>query len=328
MKDIVSRFWLVGAIALTVLVAVLLPGAAAAFVDWRLIDLGVIAVMFLGALKLEPRRFREAAGRLRLLALSLVSVFALAPLAALALAWLVGLDSGADRLGVLICAAQSSTLATAIVLTELAGGDAALAIVITLVNNTATVLLTPLAFHLLGGAEVEVDHLAMGAELAAKILAPVIAAQIARRWLAGWAGRQRRRLSIASQLIILTYIYTGVASSLDRLSSAGALLLRVVALVAALHLALLLINAALARLAASGPDERTAFVLCSSQKTLPAAILVWKSHFAALPIGPLVAVAYHLLQLVVDSLLAPGWKKLPLMRDRRRKGGSASSTFR
>jgi hypothetical protein len=78
------------------------------------------------------------------------------------------------------------------------------------------------------------------------------------------------------------------------------------------------VTAAAARLATRDPGRRTAFVLCSSQKTLPAALLIWNSHFPSLVLGPLVAVAHHVLQLVADSLLAPDFLRLPLVRNRAR----------
>ena len=314
---------MIGAICVTVAVALLVPAGGRVFVELRLVDAGVVIVMFLGSLKIELARFRAAARRAHLIGLSLVSVFAVAPLVALGLAGAFGLDSDADRVAVLVCAAQASTLATAIVLTEVAGGDVALAILITVVNNTATALVTPAVFHLLCDAAVEVHYGPMALEMALKVVAPVVVGQVARRWLAARAHRHRRALSIASQLVILTYIYTGVASTVARAGAhPGALLVRVLALAATLHASLLLINALVARIASRRAEERAAFVLCSSQKTLPAAILVWKSHFASLAAGPLVAVAYHMLQLVVDSLLAPGFRRLPLVRDPRGAAGS------
>lgn len=316
-EALLTRWWLAAAVAAVVTVALLAPGGAGTIIRWHVIDAGVVVVMFLGSLKLDAARFREASRQVRLVGLSLVVVFALAPLFALGLAWALGLDGDGDRIAVLICAAQASTLATAIVLTEVAGGDVALAILITVVTNVATVALTPLLFRVLGESRIEVDHLAMAGEMALKLLAPVLLAQLARRWLAGFARRNGRRLSVFSQLVILVYIYTGVASSAGRLAEAGAVLARVLALAASLHLLLLISSALLARAAARDPGVRAAFVLCSSQKTLPAAILVWKSHFPQLAAGPLVAVAYHMLQLVADSILAPGFRRLPLIRSGR-----------
>jgi len=314
-KEHLTRYWLACAIALTVVLALLVPGPGLALPRYHVIDAGVVAVMFLGSLKLTPSRFRRAASRLDLVLLSTAMVFVVAPVVSLILAEAVGLGSGEDRLAVLVCTAQSSTLATAIVLTEVAGGDVALAMVITVVNNLLTAALTPLIFRLLGGAEIEVDLAAMASELALKIAAPVLVAQVARRWIGAWAQRRSRALSVASQIIILSYIYAGVAAAAERLSGEVGAIARVLALAVALHAAMLLVVAAAARVATRLPEQRAALVLCSSQKTLPAAILVWKSHFAALPIGPLVAVAYHMLQLVVDSLLAPGLLRLPLVRN-------------
>jgi sodium/bile acid cotransporter 7 len=314
----VTRYWLAVAIAATVALAWFVPEPAVALTRLYLLDIGVVLIMFLGSLKLTPSRFKEAARRPHLVALAVVSTFALAPLVALGVAWVVGFSSQTDRLAVLICATQASTLATAIVLTEIAGGDMALAMVITVVNNFVTVLATPLAFLVLGRTEVAVDHTAMGLEIALKIVAPVLCAQLVRPLLASFTAAHGRKFSIVSQVIILMYVYAGVAAGSQRLAGRGDVLPRLVLLAVALHVVLLGLNSALARLTMKSSGSRTAFVLCTSQKTLPAAILIWKSYFAALPLGPVVAVTYHLTQLVIDSIIAPGFRKLPLVRERRR----------
>ncbi len=303
---------------MTVVAALIFPAPGLVLPDYYVIDIGVVVVMFLGALKITPDRFKKAINRVDLLFLSGITVFIVAPAASLGLAWVLGLDEGTDRLAVLVCTAQASTLATAIVLTEVAGGDVALAMVITVVNNVVTVFLTPLIFKVATDAEVEVDHLAMAGEMALKILTPVLAAQLVRRRLAGFVSRHKRQLSVTSQLIILVYVYAGVAAASQRLEGAGQVLARVVVLVTALHATMLLFSAIVSRIIARSPEMRVAFVMCSSQKTLPAAILIWKSYFASIPIGPLVAVAYHMLQLVVDSMLAPGFLRLPIVRNRAR----------
>ena len=311
-----TKYWLAGAIALTVVAALVFPAPGLVLPDYYVIDIGVVVVMFLGALKITPDRFKKAINRVDLLFLSGIMVFVVAPAASLGLTLVLGLDVGTDRLAVLVCTAQASTLATAIVLTEVAGGDVALAMVITMVNNVVTVFLTPLIFKVAADAEVEVDHLAMAGEMALKILTPVLAAQLVRRRLDGFVSRHKRRLSVTSQLIILVYVYAGVAAASQRLEGAGQVLARVAVLVIALHAAMLIFSAIVARITTRSPEMRVAFVMCSSQKTLPAAILIWKSYFASIPIGPLVAVAYHMLQLVVDSMLAPGFLRLPIVRNR------------
>ncbi|MCP4606624.1 MAG: bile acid:sodium symporter [Proteobacteria bacterium] len=312
-----TRYWLAAAIGITVILAWLFPGPALALPKVHALDVGVIVIMFLGSLKLAPSRFKKAASQPHLILISLAAVFIAAPLISLGLAFLFGFDQGSDQLAVLICSAQASTLATGIVLTEVAGGDVALAMVFTLVNNFLTVVFTPLIFRVLGRTVIEVDHTAMGLEIALKIVLPVIVAQAVRGPLADFTKRHSRKLSITSQLIILMYIYAGVAAGIERLLGRSSALPKVLALVVILHIFLLFVNSVVARITMRSAGQRTAFVLCSSQKTLPAAMLIWKSYFPTLPLGPIIAVTYHLTQLVVDSILAPGFRKLPLVRDRK-----------
>ncbi|MDG2213503.1 MAG: bile acid:sodium symporter, partial [Verrucomicrobiota bacterium] len=55
--------------------------------------------------------------------------------------------------------------------------------------------------------------------------------------------------------------------------------------------------------------ERTAVILCGSQKTLPNGIYVWNNFFQANPYGAVPLVLYHLFQLVVDTLLVPKFEE-------------------
>jgi len=314
MGEFVVRYWLALAIAVTVFLAWLFPKPALLLPKIYLLDIGVIAIMFMGSLKLTPSRFKDAASRPHLPLLALVQTFAVAPVASLVIAYFLGFKTPEEQIAVLICSTQASTLATGIVLTEVASGDVALAMVITVFNNIATVFLTPLAFRLLADTTIEVDYRAMATEIAIKIVLPVFAAQAVRRPLSGVVKRYSRQMSITSQLIILMYIYAGVAAGIEKLQGQGDILPRLIIIVICLHFVLLTINGFVSRIAIKSPEGRTAFVLCSSQKTLPAAMIIWKGYFPGLPLGPLVAVSYHLTQLVVDSILAPGFKKLPIIR--------------
>ncbi len=312
----VTRYWLAIAIFLTVTLAWLFPGPALELPKWHVLDVGVIIIMFLGSLKLSPGKFKGAAKKPVYVILSVGSVFAMAPLLSLYMGYLFGFESSKDQVAVLISSAQASTLATGIVLTEVAGGDVALAMVMTVVNNFATVFLTPLIFKVASGTDIEVDHTAMGMEIALKIVLPVIVAQFVRIPIKDLVKRHGKKMSITTQLIILIYIYAGVAAGMERLPGFHTALAKVALFAVALHFTMLVINAAIARLVMKSSKDRTAFVLCSSQKTLPAAMLIWKSYFPAVPLGPMVAVVYHLVQLVADSVMAPGFRKMPLINDR------------
>ena len=318
MVGAIRRYWLATAIGGAIVLAVIAPGPAKILPQWHVLDIGVMVIMFLGSLKIAPGRFREAAFKFRVIALSLLVVFVAAPLLSLAIGAWYGFASPADRLAILLCATQASTMATGIVLTEIAGGDVALAMVITICNNLATTALTPLGFRVFGQTEIGIDYVGMGWELAAKVVLPVIVGQCARPLIGAFAMRHSRALSICSQLIILLYIYIGVVAGLGRLSGQMLILPALLGFAITFHLALICGNGILGRLFMRTSPERTAFVLCSSQKTLPTAMLIWQNYLPNLPLGPLVAVSYHLAQLVLDSILAPGFKSLPLIR-----GGAA-----
>ena len=313
----VEKYWLSTAIVVVVAAAFIIPEGGRFLLDIGLVDVGVVTVMLLSGMKIPFRRFWHLLRHPAAIIVALLSIFVVSPLVAVLIGEVYGFSGAPDRLAVLILAAEATTLASCIVLTEVAGGDVAFAVIVSLFANLLSAFLTPLIFEVFGNAVVEVDPLAMMGELALKIALPVVAGQLLRLPLETWVAKYAKRMSIFSQLVILTMLFTGISAGLERLSGGALLVAKIVVFAALLHGALLVINALLARLVSRSDKERCAFVLAASQKTLPAAILIWKHQFQALPMGVMIAVSYHLIQLVADSILAPGFRKLPLIRDKR-----------
>ena len=267
--------------------------------------------LFLSSVTLETAGLREGAD-VRGLALGLSSTYLVAPLLAVALVGLLGpANGGADSEGyhfyeaMMIVAAQASTIASAPALTLVAGGNQALALLITLSSNLLTSLVTPLLLRLTVGTVVAFPVGRMMREDALVVLLPVIVGQIAHRLF--WPRLRRFLPAIVrfSQAIILVFVYTGVAVAASHLSERPALILSFLATAAALHVALLVWNHRSATWLGLAERNRTAVVFCGSQKTLPNGIYLWDTFFPANPHGALALVCYHLFQLVLDSLLVP-----------------------
>ena len=313
-----ARYWLSAAIALTVLAGALFPGPGQVLPNTPIIDLTVMLVLLIGSIKIDPHQFLEIGRNLRLPTASMLSLFVVAPAISIALAHLFGFSDGSSKSAVLICSTAATTVATSLVLTEVAGGNRALAMTISALSNMLAVVAIPAIFRLTGQADVALDHGQMAASLSVKILVPLLAGQALRPWLGRWAGAHGRALSFVSQLGILVFVYAGVSTAGPMLLAGPANLLpRVLALVAVFHGLLLLVNLLIARWLTNSVDMRIAFLIGSSQKNLSVSMLVWKDHFGHLQLGPLFAVAYHIFQLVVDSIMAPDLKQYRLLRDRR-----------
>ncbi len=306
------RHWFLVALAAVCAAAIAFPAGGIAIREAPLaLPLLTATSLFLSSVTLETAGLREGAD-FRGLALGLSSTYLTAPLLAVALVHLLGpADGGVGSDGyyffeaMMIVAAQASTIASAPALTLVAGGNQALALLITLCSNLLTSFVTPLLLRLTVGTVVAFPLVRMMRQDALVVLLPVIVGQIAHRLFWPRLRGFLRAIVGLSQAIILAFVYTGVAVAASHLSQRPALILSFLATAAALHLALLAWNYRSATWLGLSERSRTAVVFCGSQKTLPNGIYLWDKFFPANPHGALALVCYHVFQLVFDSLLVP-----------------------
>jgi sodium/bile acid cotransporter 7 len=212
--------------------------------------------------------------------------------------------------GLFVAGLVPCTLASASVWTRKAGGDDSIAMVTTVVTNLACVAVVPLGIQLVLALQTRVPPLAQMEKLAWFVVLPLVVAQAMRRWgWAGWADRNKPRLSLASQLGILTMVLFGAiagSSFAEGAASPGWGMLAVVALAAgAVHL--LAMGAAMLAARQLGLDrgEQIAVGIAGSQKTLMIGLQI------AIDCGVSVApmLIYHAGQLLTDTLIAGWWKR-------------------
>lgn len=304
------RFWFTIALGLLVPIALAFPGGGERLrtADGVLTSL-VALTLFLSSFALDPSHLRRQIREGKAIALGFAATYAIAP----ALGWLLAralgpaeADARSDFLAaVMIAATQASTLASAQALTLVAGGDVGLALVITIVSNLATVVLTPLWLEATLGVAVSFPAAEMIRQMALMILGPVVAGQAARPFLWQAAWRIRGMLRVVPQAIILVFVYTAVASAADRLWQAPGLAGRFLAVAVALHLGLLGATGLGARWLGLSDEARVAVVFCGSQKTLPNGIYIWDRFFSANPHGAVALVVLHVFQLVLDAAIVP-----------------------
>ncbi|HSD11186.1 MAG TPA: bile acid:sodium symporter [Candidatus Binatia bacterium] len=312
------RHWFLVGLALVSAGAFAFPEAGAALrrTGWAL-PLLTATSLFLSGFTLETAGLREGAD-VRGLALGLSSTYVVAPVLAIVLVRLWGpADAGAGSEGyfffeaMMIVAAQASTIASAPALTLVAGGNQALALLITLSSNLMTALVTPLLLRWTVGTVVKFPVGRMMMEDATVVLLPVVVGQIAHRLF--WPRLRSLMPAIVrlAQAIILLFVYTGVAAAAGHLSERPALIFAFLGTAASLHITLLVWNHQTATWLGLSPANRVAVVFCGSQKTLPNGIYLWDTFFPLNPHGALALVCYHVFQLVLDSLLVPSLAPRP-----------------
>ncbi len=267
--------------------------------------------LFISGLSLDTSRLTEGADWRGVL-LGLSSTYVVAPAVAYGLVLgggppMGGAESEGYRFleAMMIVASQAGTIASAPALTLVAGGNQALALLITLGSNTLTAFVTPLILHATIGAVVRFPVGEMMQQVAMIVLFPAVAGQLCRRQLGPRLTPWLHPLVRLAQTIILVFVFTGVCAAAAHLSGRAGLILQFFAVAAALHSVLVAWTYLASSFLGLSAANRTAVVLCGSQKTLPNGIYLWDRFFPANPHGAIALVAYHVFQLVLDTLLVP-----------------------
>jgi sodium/bile acid cotransporter 7 len=248
-----------------------------------------------------------------------VSLVVLPPLAWAAGRWLV--RDLAD--GLVIATAVPCTLGSAAVMTRRAGGNDVIALVVTLMTNLACFVVTPGWLQTLtgrtGGPEQNFADLV--AKLAMLVVLPIVVGQLLRQppRIGHWATRHRIALGVVAQVGILAMVLVGAVRCGEQLRTletgvapVAGQLVAVIGIVAVLHLAAWALGYAAARRAGLPEEDQPAVAFAGSQKTLMIGLAI-ALDFGGLAVLPMMA--YHVEQLLIDTLLADRW------RDSRRGAG-------
>jgi sodium/bile acid cotransporter 7 len=304
----VQRWFLLTLIAV-LFVGIIWPATIRPVVGLLPGDLIVAAVTFIMALPLETAAFWGALRRPGPSWLAAVINSGVAP----PLGWLASLAVTPElATGVILAATVPCTLATAAVWTRRAGGNDAVAFLVTMITNLACFVVVPTWMWLLIGvrANINFQHIVIGLILV--VVLPIIAAQLLRKWrpIGTWATRRKHLLSGVAQVGVLWIVGVGAVTCGERLATTegqmtvAAIAIMIIA-VATVHCVLLLLGFRAAALLHFDRGDAIAVAFSGSQKTLMV------GAFLALAIGPLAIlpmVAYHAAQLVIDTLVADRWR--------------------
>lgn len=306
MQQFFARRWF-----LIVLVAVLTIGftchaalaesAKQAPRDWI-----VAAVLFFMSLPLDARAMWRALRHPWPALLAVTVNMVAVPL----LAWMVSPMLSPDlATGLIIMAVIPCTLASSAVWTRRAGGNDAVALMVTMATNLACFLITPAWLRLLTKTEATLNYGHMMEQLLLFVVLPILIAQLCRlhRPLADWATRYKTGLSILSQCGILWIVLFGAIDGGAKLASgeSGTLAwsdwLAMLLAVNFVHIAALWLGHLLAGLFGMQRDDRIAVGFAGSQKTLAIGLALGPEYFSGLTIMPMIA--YHVCQLLFDTLV-------------------------
>jgi solute carrier family 10 (sodium/bile acid cotransporter), member 7 len=226
------------------------------------------------------------------------------------LAWLVSpLLSPELGIGLMIVAAIPCTLASAAVWTRRAGGNDAIALMVTMITNLACFLVTPAWLRLMTKTEATLDFVQMMQQLLLFVVLPILIAQLCRIRLAvaNWATLHKVGLSILSQCGILSIVLFGAIDGGARLAGGHDTSISwldwIVMLLAVnvVHASALGLGHLFGLLCQMERPDRIAVGFAGSQKTLAIGLAIGTQYFGGLTIMPMIA--YHVCQLLFDTLV-------------------------
>ena len=306
-QSLVSRYWFLAMLLLMIPAGLWLPGWGRAIKDAGWATPALVGMMMsISGFMLDTGKLHQQAANLGAITLVLFSTYCMAPAVAYGLAlWLQPVDNPHFLTAVMIMAAQASSLASALALTVLSRGNQELALIFTLLSSSLTVVLTPLVLEVSIGASVEIPIGQMIIKMLVVVVMPVALGQALRRFLWAKAKPLLKGIRLIPQMIILVFVYSGFSVATGQINGNAEVVLRIVIVSALLHAFLLAWNFCVSVLLRMDTGTGTALVFCGSQKTLPNGIYLWQHFFGNNPIGALPLALYHLIQLIVDTLLVP-----------------------
>ncbi len=305
MRDFLARRWFLLLLAGGVALACARPDwlRPASWLPLR----GVVALsLFLMACSLEGRRLWLALWRPAPAAWALAVSYGALPGLALLLGPL--LPSPDLALGLLVIASVPCTLSSAVLWTRLAGGNEALALLITVATTAVGWLATPFWLTLATGVRAGPDAREMMGALAVVLVVPVALAQLVRL-LPGvprFVDRQRRLTGVLVRLLVAAVVLRGVVDATGHVAglTAGALFLTGGACLGA-HLAGVGLGLWGGRALGLARADCIAAAFAGSQKTLPVGLFLIGTYYREEhPLAVVPLLLYHVGQLVLDTFVA------------------------
>ncbi len=219
-------------------------------------------------------------------------------------------------MGVLFLACLPSTVQSSIAFTSIARGNIAAAVCSASASNLLGMVLTPLLVGLLLHAQGNALSFSAIQSIALQLLAPFLAGQLARRWVAPWLERRKKIIGLVDRFSILLIVYSAfsgavVAGVWKQISGWE---LAVVVLLSAVMLAIVLAGSRqLAKALGFSTEDEITIVFCGSKKSLvtgaPMAAILFPAATAGLMIIPLMV--FHQMQMMACAVIAQRYAARP-----------------
>jgi predicted Na+-dependent transporter len=305
---IIKNFLIIGILLLGP-AAMLFPRPGILLRQSGTMEMLIFTIFVCSGLKLTVLSLLEQIRKLHVLFVSLFSLNIVFPCLAFLLAKCFGFSDQA-YIGMMIISTVPPTLATGIILVEIGRGSRPLAILITLLGNVSAVLILPftLGFLISLDQPLSWDRTAVILKMVKFMILPIGAGMALRKLFGKQLTPYGKVIDFIPNLCMVLFLYIAVSVSqvhfVKGLSRIPLYLLYSVIL----HLTMLYANNLIARGLKLDSNSCFAFYICTTQKALSVAMLVWLSCFSAgenfFPLALLPCFIYYLVQLFVDAFIA------------------------
>jgi solute carrier family 10 (sodium/bile acid cotransporter), member 7 len=303
--------WLVAMIVLAYLWST--PGIQEGLFSLReAANIGVSLIFFFYGLRLSPAKLKIGLGNWRLHTTVQLTTFLVFPVLMLSLYGFFGQGEYKTLwLGVFYLAALPSAVSTSVVMVSIAGGNIPGAIFNASISSLAGVFITPIWMGMFLTAQTDAYDLGgIIVKLIFQVLFPVFLGIILNRRWGAFAEKNRKKLRIFDQSIILLIIYTSFSESFARrmfqdyqISNLLLLGLGMIILFFVIYGFVHLVS----RLLGFNREDRITALFCGSKKslvhgTVMSKVLFPDANIVGILLLPLML--YHALQIIFASIIA------------------------
>eukprot|EP00040_Diaphanoeca_grandis_P036528 m.233184 g.233184 ORF g.233184 m.233184 type:complete len:575 (-) comp33634_c2_seq1:23-1747(-) len=273
--------------------------------------LAIMTIFFISGIKLSTDVIKNALTARLGIAWGLTAILFATSAIAVPLTQLITFpDISAFQRGLVVFFAMPTTISSGIVLTEQAGGNVALAVLLTVVSNfTASFTVGPMLKWLADFGDVKIEVVPIITKMCYLVLAPLVFGKMCQ-----WFNvikyivknyKQTLKLISTYCLVSLPWVTTSRAMDKGGLNSiTAASIFAVLGWACAMHIFFVFLNFGMSKLLRLNEGELKAVVIQGSQKTLPMAIVVITAIDPGDPDESLMQIACiiaHLSQIVIDS---------------------------
>eukprot|EP00903_Cladosiphon_okamuranus_P008764 g8396.t1 len=218
--------------------------------------------------------------------------------------------------GLAVFCVVPTTLSSGVTLVMNAGGNDALALLLTVTTNLLGVVTVPFFVKVVirAGNDAKIDAVELLVKLIITVLVPLVIGKVIRETVAGakpWVKRFKVRLSLTSSAMLIMVVWQTLSRAQDNLTSVSFdQILSVIAAGIGLHLVYLSINYPICRYVLKlKRREFKAVVLMSCQKTLPVSVVVigFLDALGEEGLMTIPCIVGHMSQLFIDAYIASRW---------------------